>query len=142
MDLTGAGGGLMLVLAAGLWLVYLVPNWLRREEFAATERNAVRLQRTIRVLAETAEAPTADRAKPRPLDAGTRSVAVGDRAGQPQWSRLRSTTGSRAFAAAGPSHPSCCWRASSRSWRSSPSPSPPAGRPAASSSLGSASCSA
>jgi hypothetical protein len=57
MDLTGAGGGLMLVLAAGLWLVYLVPNWLRRKEFAATERNAVRLQRTMRVLAETAEAP-------------------------------------------------------------------------------------
>ena len=47
----------MLALAAGLWLAYLVPNWLRRKEFAATERNAVRLQQTIRVLAETSEAP-------------------------------------------------------------------------------------
>ncbi len=47
----------MLALAAGLWLVYLVPNWLRRKEFVATERNAVRPQRTIRVMAETAEAP-------------------------------------------------------------------------------------
>lgn len=47
----------MLVLAAGLWLVYLVPNWLRRREFEATERNAVRLQQTIRVLAETSEGP-------------------------------------------------------------------------------------
>jgi hypothetical protein len=64
MELTGgAGGGIMLALAAGLWLVYLVPSWLRRSEYLATERNAVRLQQTLRVLAETAEVPVAVRAE-------------------------------------------------------------------------------
>ena len=53
----------MLALAAGLWLVYLVPSWLRRREYLATERNAVRLQQTLRVLAETAEVPVAVRAE-------------------------------------------------------------------------------
>jgi hypothetical protein len=66
----GAGGGVMLALAAGLWLVYLVPSWLRRREYLATERNAVRLQQTLRVLAETAEVPVAVRA-----EATARSVA-------------------------------------------------------------------
>jgi hypothetical protein len=58
MELTGLGGGIMLLIAAALWLVYLVPSWLKRREYLATERNAVRLQQTIRVLAETTEAPT------------------------------------------------------------------------------------
>jgi hypothetical protein len=58
MELTGLGGGVMLAVAAALWLVYLVPSWLKRREYLATERNAVRLQQTIRVLAETTEAPT------------------------------------------------------------------------------------
>lgn len=57
MDLAGAGGGLMVAVAAALWLAYLVPSWLKRQEYLATERNAVRLQQTIRVLAETAEIP-------------------------------------------------------------------------------------
>lgn len=57
MELTGLGGGIMLAIAAGLWLVYLVPNWLKRREYLATEKNAVRLQQTIRVLAETSEIP-------------------------------------------------------------------------------------
>ena len=57
MELTGLGGGVMLAVAAGLWLVYLVPTWVKRREYMATERNAVRLQQTIRVLAETTEAP-------------------------------------------------------------------------------------
>jgi D-ribose pyranose/furanose isomerase RbsD len=71
MDITGSGGGgIMLALAAGLWLVYLVPTWLRRREYLATERNAVRLQQTLRVLAETAEVPVAVRA-----EATARSVA-------------------------------------------------------------------
>lgn len=47
----------MVAVAAALWLAYLVPNWLRRQQYLATERNAVRLQQTIRVLAETAEIP-------------------------------------------------------------------------------------
>ncbi len=53
----------MLALAAGLWLVYLIPSWLRSREYHATERNAVRLQQTLRVLAETAEVPVAVRAE-------------------------------------------------------------------------------
>ena len=57
MELTGLGSGTLLALAAALWLVYLVPSWLRRSEYLATERNALRLQQTIRVLAETAEVP-------------------------------------------------------------------------------------
>jgi len=77
------GGGVLLAVAAALWLVYLVPNWLRRSEYLATERNAVRLQQTIRVLAETAETPEAVRlenaAKARALEARLRQrpVAVG-----------------------------------------------------------------
>jgi len=53
------GGGILFAVAAVLWLAYLVPNWLQRREYIASERNAVRLQQTIRVLAETAEAPEA-----------------------------------------------------------------------------------
>ena len=60
---TGIGSGIMLALAAGLWLVYLVPTWLRRNEYLATERNALRLQQTLRVLAETAEMPEPLRAE-------------------------------------------------------------------------------
>lgn len=71
MELTGLGGGIMLAIAAALWLVYLVPNWLRQREYLATERNAVRLQQTIRVLAETSEPPVL----PRRLTQGP--VAVG-----------------------------------------------------------------
>ncbi|CAN5289588.1 hypothetical protein BH11ACT2_BH11ACT2_21470 [soil metagenome] len=63
MELSGIGSGVMLALAAGLWLVYLVPSWLRSREFSATERNAVRLQQTLRVLAETAETPASVRAE-------------------------------------------------------------------------------
>lgn len=63
MEFSGIGGGIMLAVAAALWLVYLVPNWLRRREYLATERNAVRLQQTIRILAETAEIPAAVRAE-------------------------------------------------------------------------------
>jgi hypothetical protein len=47
----------MLAVAALLWFFYLVPTWLRRREYLATERTATRLQQTIRVLAETSELP-------------------------------------------------------------------------------------
>jgi hypothetical protein len=57
MDFSGAGTAIMLALAAVLWFLYLLPNWMRRREFLATERNATRLQRAIRVMAESAEAP-------------------------------------------------------------------------------------
>ena len=77
------GGGLLLAVAAALWLVYLVPNWLRNREYLSTERNAVRLQQTIRVLAETAETPeavrveSAARAKVLARELAGRPVAVG-----------------------------------------------------------------
>jgi hypothetical protein len=53
----------MFALAALLWLAYFVPTWLRRREYLATERNAVRLQQTLRVMAETAEVPEQVRAE-------------------------------------------------------------------------------
>src|SRR3954470_6527312 len=58
-----AGGGVVVALAAVLWLVYLMPSWLRRRQYLATERNAVRLQQTLRILAETAEVPAEVRAE-------------------------------------------------------------------------------
>lgn len=51
------GGGVMFLVIALLWGAVLVPAWFRRREFNAAERNAMRLQRTLRVLAETAEMP-------------------------------------------------------------------------------------
>lgn len=70
MELSGLGGGVMLAIAAGLWLVYLVPNWLKQREYLATEKNAVRLQQTIRVLAETSEVPKQFRAPSGPVAVG------------------------------------------------------------------------
>ncbi|HEY5223327.1 MAG TPA: hypothetical protein VIJ18_09825 [Microbacteriaceae bacterium] len=67
-------GGIVAVLAAALWLAYLVPTWLRRREFQATERNAVRLQQTLRILAETSELPNEVR-----VEATARAVAVQQR---------------------------------------------------------------
>ncbi|SMG32559.1 hypothetical protein [Agreia pratensis] len=56
------GGGLIIAVAAGLWLIYFMPTWSRRREYLATERNAVRLQQTLRILAETSEVPDEIRA--------------------------------------------------------------------------------
>ncbi len=77
MELTGLGGGIMLAIAALLWLVYLVPNWLKNREYLATEKNAVRLQQTIRVLAETADVPRIVRADAAARRAAAGPVAVG-----------------------------------------------------------------
>ena len=57
MDLTGGGTVIMLAIAAALWFLYLVPTWVRRREYLATERNATRIQQTVRIMAETAEIP-------------------------------------------------------------------------------------
>lgn len=57
------GGGAIIAFAAVLWLLYLTPTWLRRREYVRTERTAVRLQQTLRVLAETAEVPDEVRAE-------------------------------------------------------------------------------
>lgn len=51
------GGGILVAVAAALWIAYLLPSWLGRRQYLATERNAVRLQQTLRILAETAETP-------------------------------------------------------------------------------------
>jgi len=77
MEFTGLGGGIMVAIAAALWLVYLMPTWLRRREYLATERNAVRLQQTIRVLAETSEIPAPVRAELRARRMPQGPVAVG-----------------------------------------------------------------
>ena len=74
MDFTGASTAIMLAAAAVLWFLYLMPTWFRRREYLATERNATRLQRTIRIMAETAEVPEAVR-----VEANAREVAQRER---------------------------------------------------------------
>ena len=51
------GGGVIVLVAVLLWLVYLLPTWASRHRFDAAERNAVRLNQALRVLAETSETP-------------------------------------------------------------------------------------
>lgn len=51
----GGASSLVLLLAVALWLAYVIPSLVRRRNYLATERNAVRLQQTLRALAETAE---------------------------------------------------------------------------------------
>ncbi|THG36090.1 hypothetical protein E6C70_00660 [Glaciibacter flavus] len=68
------GGGVMVAIAAALWIAYLLPSWLNRRQYIATERNAVRLQQTLRVLAETAETPQSVH-----LEATARAVASQER---------------------------------------------------------------
>ncbi|MFT4234815.1 MAG: large exoprotein [Microbacterium sp.] len=51
------GGGVVIAVVAALWLVYLLPTWFARMRFDAAERNAVRLNQALRVLAETSETP-------------------------------------------------------------------------------------
>ncbi|TPW72922.1 hypothetical protein [Schumannella sp. 10F1B-5-1] len=70
MELTGLGTAVMVAVAALLWFAYLIPTWTRRREYLATERNATRLQQTIRIMAESAEAPEEVR-----LEAKARDVA-------------------------------------------------------------------
>ena len=61
MGFTGLDGGIMVALAAGLWLVYLMPTWFRRREYAALEKTNIRRQQALRVLEETAPIPTVER---------------------------------------------------------------------------------
>ncbi len=51
------GGGVIVLVAALLWLVYLLPSLASRRQYDAAERNAVRLNQALRVLAETSETP-------------------------------------------------------------------------------------
>lgn len=75
MGIDGVGSSVIVALAAVLWFIYLVPTWLRRREYLATERNAVRLQQTLRVMAETAQVPEAVR-----IEAHARAIAAQERA--------------------------------------------------------------
>lgn len=51
------GGGVIVLVAVLLWMVYLLPTWQSRRQYDAAERNAVRLNQALRVLAETSETP-------------------------------------------------------------------------------------
>ncbi len=80
-----SGTTLLLLLAAALWLVYLVPLWLKRSEYYATEVNAARLGQTLRLLANTAEASAEIKAE---LEA--RSIARKEREAQRQLKMMSS----------------------------------------------------
>jgi len=84
MGLEGIGSSVVIALAAVLWLVYLIPTWFRRREYLSTERNAVRLQQTLRILAETAEVPEPVRA-----EATARSVAAQHKLLRQEFERTR-----------------------------------------------------
>lgn len=75
MGIDGVGSSAIIALAAVLWFIYLVPTWLRRREYLSTERNAVRLQQTLRIMAETSQVPEAVR-----VEAHARAVAAQERA--------------------------------------------------------------
>ena len=51
------GGGVIVLVSVVLWLIYLLPSWYSRHQYDAAERNAVRLNQALRVLAETSETP-------------------------------------------------------------------------------------
>jgi hypothetical protein len=94
MPSDGIGSSVIIAIAAVLWLAYLVPSWLRRREYLATERNALRLQQTLRVLAESAEVPLAVR-----TEATARSAAHHEKILRKQLQRTEAIT--RAQDAAG-----------------------------------------
>jgi hypothetical protein len=56
---TGAGTAIMLAVAALLWFLYLVPTWVRRREFIASEHGAGRPERLIRAEQRRADAAAA-----------------------------------------------------------------------------------
>lgn len=71
MDFTaGLGTSAVFVLAAVVWLAYLVPVWAKQRESAAAEAEAARLQRTLHALSETTQAGEAIE-----LDLRTRELA-------------------------------------------------------------------
>lgn len=51
------GGGVIVAVVAALWLLYLVPSWYQSHRSNVAERDALRLSRAMRVLAETSETP-------------------------------------------------------------------------------------
>ncbi|TAM66194.1 MAG: hypothetical protein EPN48_17785 [Microbacteriaceae bacterium] len=99
-------GGVVVLLAAVLWLAYLLPTWLRRREFQATERNAVRLQQTLRILAATSELPDEVR-----VEATAREVAVQQRILRKAEARTRAELQARATEEAARRHEEAMARA-------------------------------
>ncbi len=74
-EFAGLGTTLVLIVAVVLWVAYLVPVWTRKREYLATERNAIRLQQTLRIMAESAEAPEEVR-----IEADARTIAMQQKA--------------------------------------------------------------
>jgi hypothetical protein len=79
VETSGAGSTILLLVAAALWLIYLVPLWMRRSEYYATEVNAARLGQTLRLLASTTEASKEIKAELK-----ARSIAKKEREAQRQ----------------------------------------------------------
>ncbi len=90
MGIDGIGSSVIIALAALLWLAYLVPTWLRRREYLATERNAIRLQQTLRIMAETAEVPQQVRA-----ETSARNAAIQERVLRKQLQRAAAVAEAR-----------------------------------------------
>jgi hypothetical protein len=84
MGIGNWGGGIVLLIAAVLWLVYLMPAWHARRQYLATERNAVRLQQTLRILAQTAELPDEVR-----IEMNAKSLAEAQRVAASEEARRR-----------------------------------------------------
>lgn len=59
MDTSGLGGGIMLAIAAGLWLLYLVPSWLRRRDLSHVDHHAKVAEREERAAARLARVEAA-----------------------------------------------------------------------------------
>lgn len=95
MGIEGLSSSVVIVLAAVLWLVYLIPTWLRRREYLSTERNAVRLQQTLRIMAETAEVPDQVR-----VEATARNVAAQEKILQREMQRTQAIARAQDAAAA------------------------------------------
>ena len=57
MDGPVLSGGVIVLVAVLLWMLYLLPSWRGRFQYKAAELNAVRLNQALRVLAETSETP-------------------------------------------------------------------------------------
>lgn len=57
MDGPVLSGGVIALVSVLLWVLYFVPSWRGRHQYYAAERNAVRLNQALRVLAETSETP-------------------------------------------------------------------------------------
>ncbi|MDT0158573.1 hypothetical protein Q9R19_13160 [Microbacterium sp. ARD32] len=57
MDGPVLSGGVIVLVAVLLWALYFLPTWRGRHQYYAAERNAVRLNQALRVLAETSETP-------------------------------------------------------------------------------------